>query len=161
MALYNWLVQSCCNSAIVKVIKPYPSLSEGVVFQDSLGDCYQVISPSNNDVDIYLTDENIYQNCDDCINNSKPCDPREHVKLWLVQGCCDKALSQLISDNTLSPGDTFQDSLGTCYTVLMATEGNPTIVRGNELIYERCKDCGECPSPVPAPSFPFSTSSSR
>ena len=52
MASNNWLVQSCCNLSITKVIQYTSLLSVGVVFQDSLGDCYQVSAPTAGEANI-------------------------------------------------------------------------------------------------------------
>jgi hypothetical protein len=73
-------------------------------------------------------------------------------KKWLAQSCCDRGLTQIITDNNLLPGDIFQDSQGNCYTVLLATDGNPTIVRTNQTLYTTCEKCGTCPSPSPSPT---------
>ena len=67
MALYNWLVQSCCNPSITKVIKYTPILYAGIIFQDSLSNCYQVIAPTNATPNIFLPDlVPLYKTCDDC-----------------------------------------------------------------------------------------------
>jgi len=75
-------------------------------------------------------------------------------KKWLVQSCCNKGLTQIVANNNLLPGYVFKDSLGDCYTVLMGTNGTPTIIITNELIYASCEACGTCvsTSPTPTPS---------
>lgn len=165
MALNNLLVQSCCNFSITKVVKYTSLLSVGVVFQDALSNCYQVIGSTNATPNIFLTDlVPLYETCDDCLIDLPPCEPQEPTTIWLVQSCCDSAITQIVVANNIVPGNIFQDSFGDCYTVLTATEGNPTIVRGNDLVYGTCEDCGTCiaPSSTPTPTItqtPFPTPS--
>jgi len=151
MALYNWLVQSCCNPSITKVIKYTPILYAGIIFQDSLSNCYQVIAPTNATPNIFLPDlVPLYKTCDDCLIDLPPCDPKEPTTVWLVESCCDKAITQIVVNNNVVPGDIFQDSLGNCYTVLTVTDGNPTIAIIDETVYKTCEDCGTCISPSPS-----------
>jgi uncharacterized protein (TIGR02145 family) len=163
MALYNWLVQSCCNPSITKVVKYTRILYAGIIFQDSLSNCYQVIAPTNATPNIFLTDlVPLYKTCDDCLIDLPPCDPKEPTTVWLVESCCDKAITQIVVNNNVVPGDIFQDSLGDCYTVLTVTKGNPTIVIIDETVYKTCEDCGKCipPSPSVTPTVtqtPFPT----
>lgn len=152
MALYNWLVQSCCNPSITKVVKYTPILFTGIIFQDSLGNCYQVVTSTADTPNIFLTDfVPLYKTCEDCLIDLPPCDPpKEPTTVWLVQSCCDKAITQIVVNNNIVPGDIFQDSLGDCYTVLIVTEGDPTIVIIDETVYKICEDCITCPPPEPS-----------
>lgn len=151
MALYNWLVQSCCNPSITKVVKYTRILYAGIIFQDSLSNCYQVIAPTNATPNIFLTDlVPLYKTCDDCLIDLPPCDPKEPTTVWLVESCCDTAITQIVVNNNVVPGDIFQDSLGDCYTVLTVTEGNPTIAIIDETVYKTCTSCGKCVPPSPS-----------
>jgi uncharacterized protein (TIGR02145 family) len=166
MAKINWLVQSCCNPAITGVVAPFFNSSTGIVFQDSLRICYTVVQTTLEEPNIFLNPEYLptYKDCSSCISDS-PCPPLDgDTKTWLVQSCCDKAITQIIADNILVPGDIFQDVNGDCYTVLMTSEGAPTIIIGNGFIYKTCEDCGKCipPSPSVTPTVtqtPFPTPS--
>ena len=152
MALYNWSVQSCCNPSIVKVVRFDPILSAGIIFQDSLNNCYQVVAPTADSPNILLSNgAQLYKTCEECLQFLIPCNPpKEPTTAWLVQSCCDSAITQIVVNNNILPGDIFQDSLGDCYTVLMITEGNPTIVIIDETIYKICEDCITCPPPEPS-----------
>jgi hypothetical protein len=152
MADKNWLVQSCCNPSITAVVASTPLLSEGFIFQDSLGNCYTVIQTTDQAPNISLNLDYLplYKDCLECTQDSPCIPPYEDTKTWLVESCCKRGVTKIIADNTLSPGYIFQDSLGDCYTVLTATEGIPNIVRFNELIYRTCDECGKCPSPSPS-----------
>jgi hypothetical protein len=152
MADKNWLVQSCCNPSISAVVALNPVLSEGTVFQDSLGNCYTVIQITEQIPNIFINEEYLplYKDCNECTQDSPCIPPYEDTKTWLVQSCCEKGVTKIIADDILVPGDVFQDSLGNCYTVLTSTEGAPNIIRFNESIYGRCNECGKCVSPSPS-----------
>jgi uncharacterized protein (TIGR02145 family) len=165
MANISWLVQSCCNPSTIEYVEIDSFLLfPGVSFQDSLGNCYTVIEQSEEIPTIFFTNRIVYNNCLECTQEN-PCNPPVgRPKIWLVQSCCNLGVTQIISDNTLLPGDIFQDINGNCYTVLTITSGFPTIVRGNSEVYRTCDACKPCasPSPTPTPSItqtPFPTPS--
>ncbi len=153
-----WLVQSCCNPTTIKYIlaegaflPSLPSLPQ--IFQDSVGDCYTLIELAEAIPNILAAPFTFtYRTCADCINDTEPC-PTAPNKTWLVQSCCNPSITQIVTDNLLLPGNVFQDFNGDCYTVLMATSGIATIVRGeNEIIYGSCDRCKPCNSPSPSPT---------
>jgi hypothetical protein len=157
-----WLVQSCCDPTVIKYILAegafLPSLpSRPQIFQDSLGDCYvlmELVEAIPNILEAPFT--STYRSCTACINDNKPC-PTAPNKTWLVQSCCNPSITEIVVDNLLLPGNIFQDFNGDCYTVLTATSGIATIVRGeNEIIYGSCNRCKPCNSPSPSPT-PTST----
>lgn len=157
-----WLVQSCCNPTTIKYILAegafLPSLpSRPQIFQDSVGDCYSLVELVEAIPNILAAPFTFtYRTCTACINDTKPC-PTAPNKTWLVQSCCNPSITQIVIDNLLLPGNIFQDFNGDCYTVLMATSGIATIVRGeNEIIYGSCNRCKPCNSPSPSPT-PTST----
>jgi hypothetical protein len=164
MANISWLVQSCCNPSVINYVEDSPILSEGVSFADSLGNCYTVVEQSEETPTILFTNRETYTDCLKCTDENPCPPPGEKPKKWLVQSCCDRGVTKIIADNTLLPGNIFQDINGNCYTVLTITSGAPNIVRGNLEVYRTCDICKPCasPSPTPTPSItesPFPTPS--
>jgi hypothetical protein len=164
MANISWLVQSCCNPSVINYVEDSPILSEGISFADSLGNCYTVVEQSEETPTILFTNRETYIDCLKCTDENPCPPPGEKPKKWLVQSCCDRGVTKIIADNTLLPGNIFQDINGNCYTVLTITSGAPNIVRGNLEVYRTCDICKPCasPSPTPTPSItesPFPTPS--
>ena len=65
MADKNWLVQSCCNPDITGVVAPFFNSSTGIIFQDSLKNCYTVIQTVLEEPNIFIDPENLptYKDC--------------------------------------------------------------------------------------------------
>ena len=142
----NFIIRNCCEPVITELVN-IPELQVGSFHVDNEGNCWEVISTSNDVTNFTRNFVDTYTSCVEC-QTANPCPQNLQIASCCVQGF------ELVSGSLpgLVVGDTFVDNNGLCWTVQFET-GAPiseesitvdTIIPG---------DCADCTTANPCPDL--------
>lgn len=142
----NFIIRNCCEPVITELVN-IPGLTVGSFHVDDEGNCWEVISASNDVTNFTRNFTDIYTSCVEC-QAANPCPLN-----LIIQSCCVPGLERVSGSLPgLVVGDTFVDNNGLCWGVSEET-GAPiseesitvdTIIPGG---------CIDCTLANPCPSF--------
>jgi hypothetical protein len=142
----NFIIRNCCEPVITELVN-IPELQVGSFHVDDEGNCWEVISSSNDVTNFTRNFVDTYTSCVEC-QTANPCPQNLAIASCCVQGF------EFVTGSLpgLNVGDTFVDNNGLCWTVQFET-GAPiseesitvdTIIPG---------ECGDCTTANPCPNF--------
>lgn len=152
---YFLTVRACCDNDRVEVISvpaQYMSFSEGTVFSDPYGVCWEVMSYSTTGVETYPINFNevrIFPDCDSCTVKGEKC-----ILLYQVRDCnTDVIYTASVINNLLTVGLYYTGSNNideqSCFEVLGYgyPETNPLeiLISVSALGFPTCEDCNNPP----------------
>lgn len=147
----NFIIRNCCEPLITELVH-IPGSQVGNFHVDDQGNCWEVLSASNDVTNFTRNFVNVYDTCLEC-QIANPCPQNLNIISCCVHG------EEFISGSLpgLIVGDTFVDNYGLCWTVANETSAPiteesitiDTIITG---------DCDTCTTANPCPDFWYITS---
>ena len=142
----NFIIRNCCEPIITELVN-IPGLTVGSFHVDDEGNCWEVISASNDVTNFTRNFVDTYTSCVEC-QAANPCPLNLKIESCCVVG------QEFVTGSLpgLEVGDTFVDNNGLCWSV-QDTTGGPiseesitvdTIITGN---------CEDCITANPCPDF--------
>jgi hypothetical protein len=144
----NFIIRNCCEPIITELVN-IPGLQVGNFHVDDEGNCWEVMSASQDVTNFTRNFVNNYISCQDCIDNN-PCPENLAIGSCCVQG------QEFVTGSLpgLEVGDTFVDNNGLCWSV-SDTTGAPISEESITVGTEITGDCIDCTDLNPCPSFWF------
>lgn len=141
----NFIIRNCCEPIITELVN-IPGLTVGSFHVDDEGNCWEVISTSNDVTNFTRNFTDIYTSCLGCqVDNPCPLN-------LIIQSCCVEGIERVSGSLPgLNVGDTFVDNHGLCWYVYSET-GAPISeesITVDTIIPGGCEDCtlaNPCPS---------------
>jgi hypothetical protein len=141
----NFIIKNCCEPIITELVN-IPGLQVGSFHVDDEGNCWEVISASNDVTNFTRNFVDTYTSCVEC-QNANPCPLNLKIESCCVQG------QEFVTGSLpgLDVGDTFVDNHGLCWGVSDTTSGpiSEESIVVDTIIPGGCEDCtlaNPCPS---------------
>ena len=146
VGISNFIIRNCCEPIITELVN-IAGLTVGSFHVDDEGNCWEVISTSNDVTNFTRNFVDIYTSCVEC-QTANPCP--DNLK---IQSCCILG-EEFVSGSLpgLDVGDTFVDNNGLCWYV-SDTTGGPISEESITVDTEIIGDCAVCTDTYPCPSF--------
>ena len=142
----NFIIRNCCEPIITELVN-IPGLTVGSFHVDDEGNCWEVISASNDVTNFTRNFTDIYTSCVEC-QAANPC-PQNLT----ISSCCVPGQEYVTGSLPgLNVGDTFVDNNGLCWSVAQET-GAPISEESITVVTEIIGDCTVCTAANPCPSF--------
>jgi hypothetical protein len=141
----NFIIRNCCEPIITELVN-IPGLQVGSFHVDDEGNCWEVISASQDVTNFTRNFVDIYTSCVEC-QNANPC-PNNLI----INSCCVEG-KEFVTGSLpgLDVEDTFVDNHGLCWVVSDTTGGpiSEESIIVDTIIPGGCEDCtlaNPCPS---------------
>jgi hypothetical protein len=141
----NFIIRNCCEPIITELVN-IPGLQVGSFHVDDEGNCWEVISASQDVTNFTRNFVDNYTSCVEC-QNANPCPLNLKIGSCCVQG------QEFVTGSLpgLDVGDTFVDNHGLCWDVSDTTSGpiSEESIVVDTIILGGCEDCttaNPCPS---------------
>jgi hypothetical protein len=142
----NFIIRNCCEPIITELVN-IPGLTVGSFHVDDEGNCWEVVSASNDVTNFTRNFVDIYTSCVAC-QSVNPC-PQNLI----IQSCCVLG-EEFVTGSLpgLEVGDTFVDNNGLCWYVSSET-GGPVSEESITVVTIIPGGCEDCTLANPCPSF--------
>jgi hypothetical protein len=142
----NFIIRNCCEPAITELVH-IPSVAVGSFYVDNEGNCWEVISESDDVTNFTRTFVNDYTTCLEC-QTANPCP--QNLK---IESCCFIGQEYVTGSLPgLNVGDTFVDNYGLCWTVTSGTS-EPITEESITVASIIAGGCTPCITANPCPNF--------
>lgn len=142
----NFIIKNCCEPLITELVNA-PGLIVGNTYLDDEGNCWEVISESQDVTNFTRNFIQDYKNCQLCQNNNG-C-PNNLI----IESCCVPGIEYVTGSLPgLNVGDTFLDNNGLCWSVTGET-GGPISEESITVASIVSGDCEVCTNTNPCPTF--------
>jgi hypothetical protein len=142
----NFIIRNCCEPVITELVN-IPGLQVGSFHVDDEGNCWEVISASQDVTNFTRNFLGIYTSCVEC-QTANPCPQNLSIDSCCVMG------TEFVTGSLpgLNVGDTFVDNHGLCWYVNAET-GAPISEESIIVVSEIIGDCDVCTAANPCPDF--------
>jgi len=157
----NLVVDSCCEVFETIFSSTLPGIGLGDTFSDNFGFCWRVTGTTPAPINgiVSVASSYLAENCTTCLGDNICPD------IYLIRSCCKDLCNNLNFSlyTTLAqlgggtPGETFVDQFGFCWTISLVPEVHFTLLTGSFIQYDSpyvdCEVCIENNNPCNTPVF--------
>jgi hypothetical protein len=146
VGISNFIIRNCCEPIITELVN-IAGLTVGSFHVDDEGNCWEVMSASNDVTNFTRNFVDTYTSCVEC-QTANPCP--DNLK---IESCCVQGQEYVTGSLPgLDVGDTFVDNYGLCWYV-SDTTGAPLSEESITVVTEIIGDCAVCTAANPCPDF--------